>query len=44
MDKLKRENGLALQDIISELIFYFEMLDVPTHATVYLLAAVADIE
>ncbi|CAO3674163.1 unnamed protein product [Umbelopsis ramanniana] len=44
VEKLKRENGLALQDIISELIFYFEMLEVPTHATVYLLAAVADIE
>ncbi|CAM0137894.1 Subunit of heteropentameric Replication factor C (RF-C) [Umbelopsis sp. WA50703] len=42
--KLKSENGLALQDIISELIFYFEMLDFPTHATVYLLSAVSDIE
>ncbi|KAI8371501.1 DNA replication factor [Radiomyces spectabilis] len=44
IEKLKREAGLALQDIISEVYYYIQTIEFPAVARVYLLENLADIE
>lgn len=44
IEKLKRESGIALQDIISEVYYYIQTIDFPADMRIFLLDNLADIE
>jgi len=41
---LKTVKGMALQDILTEVYNYLELVDMPTNSRVYLLDKMADVE
>ena len=44
VEKLKREAGLALQDIISEIYYYILAIEFPPDTRIFLLENLAEIE
>ncbi|CEI93363.1 Putative Replication factor C subunit 3/5 [Rhizopus microsporus] len=44
IEKLKRETGLALQDILSEIYYYARTVEFPTESRIFILDKLAEIE